>query len=131
MASNSVQFTATPRLAVAQVTTANPNRDGTGTIVDLMTGVSAGTRINKIRIKAVGTTTSGMVRIYVFDGTNTRLYIEQTVTAITPTASVATFEAEILFSDGDAPILASSSQKLQASTHNSETFNIIVEGGDY
>ena len=131
MAANSVQFTAVARWPVAQVSTANTNRDGTGTIVDIITGVAAGTRINKITVKAVGTTTAGMVRIYLFDGTNTRLYYESAVSAITAGASTKTFTEIILFNDSDAPILPSSSAKIQASTHNAETFNIFVEGGDY
>lgn len=131
MAINSVQFTATPRMVVAQVSAANTNRDGTGTIVDLITGVAAGTRINKITVKGIATSTAGMVRIYFFDGTNTRLYIEVTVTAITASASVETFSEEISFNDANAPILASATQKLQASTHNAETFNIIIEAADY
>lgn len=118
-------------MVVAQVSAANTNRDGTGTIVSLITGVAAGTRINKIRVKAVGTTTAGMVRIYFFDGTNIRMYREVAVTAITPSATVKTFEEEILFDDADAPILAGVTQELRASTHAAETFNIIVEGGDY
>ena len=125
MAINSVQFTATPRMVVAQVSTANPSRDGTGTIVDLITGVAAGTRINKITVKGIATTTAGMVRIFFFDGTNSRLYIEVTVNAITVGSAVETFSEEISFNDANAPILASGSQKLQASTHNAETFNII------
>ena len=131
MAANSVQFTATPRMVVAQIATANTNRDGTGTIADLITGVAAGTRINKIRVKATGTTTAGMVRIYFYDGTNSRLYTEVLVSAITASGSVATFEATLSFTDANAPILASSSQKLQASTNNAETFNIIVEAADF
>lgn len=124
-------FYATPRMVVAQVSAANTNRDGTGTIVDLITGAATpGTRINKITVKAVATSTAGMVRIYFFDGTNTRLYIEVTVTAITASASVETFSEEISFNDANAPILASASQKLQASTHNAETFNIIMEAAD-
>lgn len=124
-------FYATPRMVVAQVSAANTNRDGTGTIVDLITGAaSPGTRINKITAKAVGTTTGGMVRIYFFDGTNTRLLYEMTVGAVTPSATVETFSEEILFNDGNAPILASATQKLQASTHNAETFNIVVEAAD-
>jgi hypothetical protein len=124
-------FTATPRMVVAQVSAANTNRDGTGTIVDLITGVAAGTRINKITIKAIVTTTAGIVRIYFYDGTNTRLYREVPVTAITVSTSVAGFEYELLFDDSDAPVLATNTQKLQASTHNAETFNIIVEAADY
>lgn len=131
MAANSVQFTATPRMVVAQISAANTNRDGTGTIVDLITAVAAGTRINKITIKATASTTAGMVRVYFFDGTNTRLYIEVSVSAITASASTATFTNTISFTDANAPILVGTSQKLQASTHNAESFNIIVEAGDF
>ena len=113
------------------VSTANTNRDGTGTIVDMITGVAAGTRINQIRVKATVTTTAGMVRIYHYDGTNTKLYTEVLVNALTASGSVATFEATLSFTDANAPILASSSQKLQASTNNAETFNIIVEAADF
>lgn len=130
MAANSVQFTATPRMEVAQVSAANTNRDGTGTIVSLITGAANGTRINKITIKATVTTTAGMIRIYFDDATNVRLYREVVVTAITVGASVAGFEYELLFSDSDAPILESG-QELQASTHNAEAMNIIVEAADY
>lgn len=118
-------------MVAAQIATANTNRDGTGTIADLITGVAAGTRINKIRVKATGTTTAGMVRIYFYDGTNSRLYTEVLVSAITASGSVATFEATLSFTDANAPILASSSQKLQASTNNAETFNIVVEAADF
>lgn len=132
MAANSVQFVATPGMSVAQVSAANTNRDGTGTIVDLVTGVaSPGRRINKITIKAIVTTAAGMIRIYFYDGTNTRLYREIVVTAITVGAAVAGFEYEILFNDANAPILPNVNCKLQASTHNAETFNIITEYGDF
>lgn len=130
MAANSVQFTAVPRMTVVQVATANTNRDGTGTIVDMITGATNGTRINKITVKATVTTTAGMVRIYFYDGTNTRLYREVAVTAITVGASTKSFSEEILFDDSSAPILQSGN-KLQASTHNAENFNIITEAGEY
>lgn len=126
-----VHFTDVPGKVVAQVATANTNRDGTGTIATLLAGVALGRYIRKIRVKAVGTTTAGMVRIYFYDGTNTRLEREVGVTAITPSASVKTFEEEILFSDLDAPILVGTGQELRASTHNAETFNIHVDYADY
>jgi hypothetical protein len=91
---------------------------------------SQGTRVNKITVKGTGTTTAGMVRIYFYDGTNTRLYREVAITAITASASVKAFIEEILWTDADAPILQEG-QKFQASTHNAETFNLIVEAADY
>ncbi len=47
-------FAITPRLAVAAVSAANTARDGTGTIVDVLTGVAAGTRIERIWIQTTG-----------------------------------------------------------------------------
>lgn len=131
MAANSVQFTATPGIALAQVSAANTNRDGSGTVVTLLAGSATGRRINKITVKAIATSTAGMVRIYLYDGTNTRLYFEVGVTAITASASVATFISTTLYYDSDAPILPSTSWELRGSTHNAETFNIIVEYADY
>jgi len=125
-------FAVTPRMVVAQVSVANTARDGTGTLADLITGVaSPGTRINKITIKAIATSAAGMIRIYFHDGTNSRLYREIVVPAITASGTVGAFIYEILFNDDDAPILPNASCKLQASTNNAETFNIIVEAADF
>lgn len=128
---NLIHFTDVPGKAVAQVSAANTNRDGTGTVVTIVAGVALGRYLRKIRVKAVGTTTAGMVRIYFYDGTNTRLVREFIVTAITPTASVKTFEDELLFSDLDAEILVGTGQEIRASTHNAEVFNVHVDYADY
>lgn len=131
MSANTIQFTTTPGKAVFQVSAANTNRDGTGTIVTLIAGTASGRYVRKIRIKATGTTTAGMVAIYFFDGTNIRLEREIAVTAITPSTSVTSFETEVLFSDLDAPILIGTSTNLQASTQKAETFNIHIDYADY
>jgi hypothetical protein len=120
-------FATTPRIGMGQVTTANTNRDGTGTIATILTGVAAGTRINEIVIEAVGTTTAGMVRLYLHDGTNARLFDEFVVTAITAAASTAVYRAAKTY---DNLVLPSSSWSIRASTHNTETFNVIVLGAD-
>jgi hypothetical protein len=58
-------YASTPRLDYAQITAANTARDGSGSnIVDVMTGVSAGTRIERIRIVGVGTVTAGVIRLF-------------------------------------------------------------------
>lgn len=120
-------YASTPRIGMAQVSTANTNRNGTGTIADVLTGVAAGTRIERVVVEGTGTTTAGMVRLYLYDGTNTRLYREVSVTAITPSASVQVFRSEFALTDC---VLPSASWKLQASTHNAETFNLFAFGAD-
>ena len=120
-------FASTPRVGSAQVSTANTNRDGTGTIADVLTGVAAGTRVFEVVVQATVTTTAGMVRLYYYDGTNTRLLDEITVTAVTVGASTPAFRAARRY---DNVVLAGSTHKLQASTHNAEAINVIALGAD-
>ena len=54
----------TGNTAIAVISVANTNLDGTGTIVDIITGAGSGTLVKKITIKAQGSTTQGMVRIF-------------------------------------------------------------------
>lgn len=120
-------FAATPRIGMGQVTTANTARDGSGTIATILTGVAAGTRINEIVVEGTATTTAGMVRLYLHDGTNARLFDEFVVTAITTAASIAVYRATKTY---DNLVLPSASWSIRASTHNAETFNVIVLGAD-
>lgn len=123
------QYAATPRTAVGQVTTANTNRNGTGTIATIFTGGTSGSRIDDISIVATGTTTAGVVRLFLNDGTTSYLLQEILVTAITPSTTVQVFSSQLL---NQAIILASSSWSLRASTNNAETFNILVtRAGDF
>lgn len=109
------------------VSAANTNRDGTGTIVDLVTGVTNGTKVENVEITATGVTTAGMVRLYLYDGTNTRLLKEVAVTAITPSATVKAFTDT--YSPGKC--FLATGQKLQASTHNAEAFHVVVNVIEY
>lgn len=128
MASNP-SFASTPRLEVVNFATANTNRDGTGTIATLITGVAAGTRINEVIIEATGTTTAGVVRLFVSvdNGSTWRLYDEILVTAITPSTTLAAYRFARQFAN---LILRDASCKLGVSTHNAETFNAFALAGD-
>ena len=123
------QYAATARTAIAQISTANTNRNGTGTIGTVFTGGASGSRIDDISIVATGTTTAGVVRLFINDGTTSYLWQEILVSAITPSTTVQVFSFTLL---NQALILASSSWSLRASTNNAETFNILVtRAGDF
>lgn len=120
------QYAGAPKSGIGQVSVANANRDGTGTLATVFTAGAAGSRIDNVIVKAVATVTAGMVRLYLHDGVNARLLTEIPVDATTPSASVPTFE------DGAVlDIAIPSGYSLRASTHNAETFNIIAFGGDF
>ena len=120
-------FATVPRIGLAQVSAANTNRDGTGTIVTVITGVAAGTRIAEVVAEATVTTTAGMVRLYLYDGTNTRLFDEIAIAAATPSASVRTTRVSTVYTN---LILPSASWELRASTHNAEAINVIALGAN-
>lgn len=69
-------YASTPRLGVAAVSTANTNRDGTGTIVDVLTGVAAGTRVERIVLKATGDPADSIVTVFIHNGTSYFLFDE-------------------------------------------------------
>jgi hypothetical protein len=121
------KFTSTVRYGGVVVSAANTNRDGTGTIVDVMTGVAAGTKIFEVIVQATVTTTAGMIRLYYYDGTNTRLIDEITVSATTVSASVPAARTVRTY---DNLVLAGATHKLQASTHNAEAHHVTAYGGD-
>jgi len=122
------QYAATARTAIAQVSTANTNRNGTGTIATVFTAGSSGSRIDDIYIVATGTVTAGVVRLFINDGTTSYLLQEILVTATTPSTTVQVFNASLL---NQALILANG-YSLRASTNNAETFNILVtRAGDF
>jgi len=126
-------FTGTPRCAIAQVATANTNRDGSGTIATIFTPGANGSRIETISIVAAVTTTAGMIRLYIHDGTNARLWKEIDVTALTPSATQKGFTTVIDCGDANHQniLVLPTGYTLRGSTHNAETFNVIVVGGDY
>lgn len=122
-------FAVTPRIGIAQVTTANTNYDGTtGAYVDVIVGASTGTRIAEIVIQAAGVTTAGMVRLFVTNGVTTRMFDEITVAAVaSPGAST---KATRLSTTYNNLILPDQTWKIIASTHNSNNINVFALGAD-
>jgi hypothetical protein len=120
----SSRFTA--NTGMATISTANSNLDGTGTLGTVLTAASFGTTIQSVTVKSQANTTAGMVRLFLYDGTNTKLLTEIQVDATTKSTTAHSFSRKIDFS-GKGFALASG-WLLKASTENAETFNIIAEG---
>lgn len=133
MAANTTPlFVYTPVIAQARISTANTGRDGTGTLGSVCTGASFGTRIDRVTVTATGTTTAGMVRLFVDDGSsNIRLIKEIAVSAITPSGSVAAFASEWVRTDTLPTLVLPSGYILKAGTNNAETFDVVAYGGNF
>lgn len=122
-------FTSTPRIGVANVSSGNTNRDGSGTITPLLTGAAAGTKVSSIVAQAAGTTTAGMVRIFLStdSGTTWRLLDELSIAAATVSATVKGTRISATYGD---LVLADATHRLGCTTHASESINVFAFGGD-
>lgn len=124
-------FIQTPKVACASIATANTNRDGTGTIGTVYTAGANGSKIDRVQVCAAGTTTAGVIRIFIYDGSTYFLHSEHLVPAITPSATVAAYMLTIDYSQAGNGLYLPSGYSLRASTHNAETFKLCAFGGDY
>lgn len=126
--SASAQFAATPKIGQARISTANTNRDGTGTVATLFTAGVNGSRVDSLSIKASGATSTGMIRFFVHDGTNIRLLTEDEVYDINPTSTDRTHESYIELAGG---LALPTGYSLRVSTENAEQFDVMAFGGDF
>lgn len=115
-------------IGAGTLATAETSRTAPSTVVVIVTAGAQGTLIELVRVVATGTTTVGVVRLFLYDGANYFLLEEILVTAITPSTTVAVFEAEFVPSKA---LILPTGWSLRATTHNSEGFKVIATGGSY
>lgn len=84
-------FGKAPICKVAAISTANTGRDGTGTIVDILTAGSAGARIEEIVLKATADPADSTVTIFIHNGTSYFIFDE--IDIGNPAAASTTVEA--------------------------------------
>ncbi len=132
-------FANTPNLGTdlnaCRISAANTNRDGTGTVYSLVTGGANGTRVDRVTITAISSTTTGMIRFYLKDNAgspHTRLVKEILVNAITPSGVLQAFAYEWCRnglngqpSDGQPVALVPNGWQLLVSTNNAESFDVV------
>lgn len=126
-------FIGTPRIGVGSVTTAQTARavGTTSNVVDIITGVTAGTRILEVRVKATAQPADSTLVLWLHDGTNAHPFAEIDLGApAAGSTTVASYETSLTFAN---LVLPSSSWKLQASvtvTPTSGTIEVFALGGD-
>lgn len=121
-------FTDTARADAIAIATANSARDGTGTVGTVFAAGADGSRIDSVTVVATGTTTAGVVRLFIHNGTAYFLWKEILVSAITPSTTVEVFRSVFI---PDVPLVLPTGYSLRASTHVAENFCVHVSGGDW
>jgi hypothetical protein len=123
-------FISTPRIGRVSLSTANTATDGTGTISDLIVGVSAGTRILSVNVQGTATTVASLVNLFLFDGTNWDLFDQITISATTGSTTAKAYRLVTAYTD---LVLPSASWKLGATltvAPTTGTVRVAAFGGD-
>jgi hypothetical protein len=103
-------FASTPRIGVANIAALNTARDGTGTITDILTGVAAGTRIERIVLETSSDPADSVITIFIYNGTSYFLFDEIDIgNPAAASATVSSLRAEKAYRD---LVLPSASYKL-------------------
>ena len=82
-------FPLTPKQGWGTLTTANTAKDGTGTTQLIFTAGADGGRVERIRVRALGTNVATVLRVFINNGSdpavaaNNVLYAEKTIAATT------------------------------------------------
>jgi hypothetical protein len=127
------QYASVPKIGIGTISTANTNRDGTGTIGTVFAAGSSGSRIDAIDIQATATTTAGMIRLFIHDGTTAHLIFEIPVSAITPSGTIPAWSVQLNTNTMTQilPIILPTGYSLRAAGNNAESFKVIAFGGDF
>ncbi len=123
-------FISTPRIGRLSLSTANTATDGTGTINDLIVGVSAGTRILSVNVQGTATTVAALVNLFLYDGTQWDLFDQITISATTGSNTAKAYRLVTAYTD---LVLPSASHKLGATitvAPTSGTVRVAAFGGD-
>lgn len=123
-------FISTPRIGRVSLSTANTATDGTGTINDLITGVSAGTRVLSVNVQGTATTVAALVNLFLWDGTQWDLFDQITISATTGSNTAKAYRLVTAYTD---LVLPSASHKLGATitvAPTTGTVRVAAFGGD-
>lgn len=121
----------TANTGMVTISTANSNRDGSGTLGTVLTpdNTLKGCNIQTIAIKAIVSTTFGMVRLFIYNGTTNFLFREYQVQAVTKSGTVPAFARREIFEGNNFAL--KKDYLLKASTENAESFVVIAQGLDW
>lgn len=124
---SSPSFAAVPRVGAATVSTADTNMVSPASPPNILTAGTAGSRINAVILQALGTTTPGIVRLWLFDGTAYSLIREVPIAAVVPSAAVPAFQTIVTFDHFSIP----TGYSLRASTTIAQAVRVIAMAADY
>lgn len=86
------QYASTPRIGAATLTSADTSLSNPTTVSTVITGGTSGTRVEKLGIKSLGNSISGIVRWFLYDGSSYTLLTERLIPVTTSGNTSVCFE---------------------------------------
>ena len=123
-----------PKMAWGKLVTANTAMDGTGTQVTVYTAGANGARVDKLRLKSLGTNIQTVLRVFVNNGatnataTNNSLIAELTLPATTASNTDGALDRVLLL---DVALPPSYVLNCAIGTTVATGWQVTAEGGDY
>jgi len=132
--STSAQYASTPKVGAALLTTADTSLTAPTTVATVLTAGSSGSRIDYIEVIGVATTVSGLVNLFIYDGTTYNLWQQIPLIAVTTSTTTPSFVSN-LSSNGNAnvmPLNLPTGYSLRATVTTAQTgVKVIAYGGDF
>ena len=130
----SAQYASTPVFGSATLTTADTSLTAPTTVGTILTAGASGTRIDYIDLQGVATTVSGLINLFVYDGTNYILWQQVPVQAVTSSTTAPAFTSA-LSSNSNAnimPLIIPTGYSLRATTSAAQTgLRVTAYGGNF
>jgi hypothetical protein len=132
--STSAQYASTPKVGSALLTTDDSSLTAPSTVGTVLTAGASGTRIDYIDIQAVATTSSGIINLFIYDGTTYFLWTQVPVVAVTSSTTAVAYQST-LSSNSYAnimPLTLPTGYSLRATTSVSQSgIRVTAYGGDF
>lgn len=132
--STSAQYASTPNIGSALLTTADTSLTAPTTVGTILTAGASGSRIDYINLQGVATTTTGIINLFVYDGSTYALWAQVPVVAITSSTTANAWQAT-LSSNSNAnkmPLVLPTGYSLRATTSVAQTgIRVMALGGNF
>jgi hypothetical protein len=132
--SATAQYASTPVFGAALLTTADTSLAAPTTVGTVLTAGASGTRIDFIEVMGVATTVSGIVNLFIYDGTTYHLWQQIPIIPVTVSTTATSFTSTISTNNtpNNLPMIIPTGYSLIATTTIAQTgVKVIAYGGNF
>jgi len=132
--STTAQYASTPVFGAALLTTADTSLTAPTNVGTVLTAGASGSRIDFIEVIGVDTTVSGIVNLFIYDGTTYHLWQQVPIIPVTVSTTATSFTSTISTNNtpNNLPMIIPTGYSLRATTTIAQTgVKVIAYGGNF